>query len=76
MSEPTSRHITTSHCTKLRHKGMYCTADSHSPEEMARYRDPIEATAFWCALTQKAFGPDGLPANADCCSHGRGCCES
>ena len=40
-----------------------------------RYRDPIEATAFWCACTQKAFGPDGLPANAELCGEGRGCCE-
>ena len=70
-----SRHVGPSHCTKLRHKGMYCEADSHSAEEMALYRDPIEATAFWCACTQKAFGPDGLPANADSCGNSRGCCE-
>ena len=75
MSELTSRHTTSSHCLKLRHKGMYCTPDSHSDEEMAFYRDPIEATAFWCASTQKSFGPDGLPVSLEACAHGRGCCE-
>jgi hypothetical protein len=74
MSELTSRHVTVAHCTKLRHKGMYAHADSH-PEEMALYRDPIEATAFWCACTQKAFGPDGLPVTAELCAQGRECCE-
>ena len=74
MTTLTSRHVTPSHCAKLRHKGMYCEADSH-PEEMALYRDPIEATAFWCASTQKAFGPDGLPVTAESCCAGRECCE-
>lgn len=74
MSELNSRHVTASHCTRLRHKGMYCEADSH-PEEMARYRDHIEATAFWCACTQKNFGPDGMPVTAELCGSGRGCCE-
>jgi hypothetical protein len=53
---------------------MYCEADSH-PGEMALYRDPIEATAFWCACTQKNFGPDGVPVNPELCANGRGCCE-
>jgi len=74
MNQLHSRHVTTSHCANLRHKGMYCEADSH-PEEMALYRDPIEATAFWCACTQKNFGPDGQPATAELCASGRGCCE-
>jgi hypothetical protein len=74
MSELTSRHVTPSHCAKLRHKGMYAQADSH-PEEAAFYRDTIEATAFWCACTQKSFGPDGLPVTAELCATGRGCCE-
>jgi len=74
MTELTSRHVTPSHCMKLRHKGMYCEGDSH-PEEMALYRDPIEATAFWCARTQRPFGPDGLPVTAEFCSNGRDCCE-
>jgi hypothetical protein len=74
MTELTSRHVTASHCTKLRHKGMYCEPDSH-PEEMALYRDPLPATAFWCACTQKNFGPDGMPVTAELCAAGRGCCE-
>jgi hypothetical protein len=69
-----SRLVGPTHCLKLRHKGMYAEADSH-PEEMALYRDTIEATAFWCACTQKAFGPDGLPATAEHCAAGRACCE-
>ena len=39
MNELTSRHVTASHCLKLRHKGMYCEGDSH-PEEMALYLLP------------------------------------
>jgi hypothetical protein len=54
---------------------MYAHADSHSEEEMSPYRDPIESTAFWCACTQKAFGPDGMPVTAELCAAGRGCCE-
>lgn len=69
-----SRHVGPAHCTNLRHKGRYAEADSH-PEEMALYRDPIPATAFWCSCTQKAFGPDGLPVTAELCASGRGCCE-
>ena len=74
MNTLTSHHVTPAHCAKLRHKGMYALSDSH-PEEMVLYRDPIPATAFWCACTQKNFGPDGEPVSADACSHGRGCCE-
>jgi hypothetical protein len=74
MNTLTSRHVTPSHCAKLRHKGMYALADSH-PEEQELYRDPIAATAFWCACTQKSFGPDGMPVNAELCAAGRGCCE-
>ena len=69
-----SRHAGPAQCAKLRHKGMYAEADSH-PEEMARYQDHIAATAFWCASTQKAFGPDGMPVNAESCANGRDCCE-
>ncbi len=75
MNPLTSRHVTPVHCAKLRHKGMYAHADSHSEEEMRPYRDPIESTAFWCACTQKAFGPDGMPVTAELCAAGRGCCE-
>jgi hypothetical protein len=53
---------------------MYCEADSH-PEEVALYRDTIEATAFWCACTQKSFGPDGMPVTVELCAAGRSCCQ-
>jgi hypothetical protein len=75
MNPLTSRHVTPVHCANLRHKGMYCHVDSHSEEELSVYRDPIEATAFWCACTQKNFGPDGMPVTAELCAEGRGCCE-
>jgi hypothetical protein len=75
MNPLASRHVTAVTCAKLRHKGMYAHADSHSEEEMALYRDPIPATAFWCACTQKNFGPDGMPVTAELCASGRGCCE-
>jgi hypothetical protein len=42
---------------------------------MALYRDPIAATAFWCAFTQKNFGPDGMPVTVELCAAGRSCCE-
>jgi len=74
MSTPTSRHITPQHCSNLRHKGMYVLPDD-SDGLLDSYRDPIEATAFWCACTQKAFGPDGRPATAELCRAGRRCCE-
>ena len=58
----TSRHVTPPHCAHLRHKGMYVFAEP-TPETEA-YAEEIEATAFWCACTQKAFGPDGQPVGA------------
>jgi hypothetical protein len=69
----TSRHITPQHCTHLRHKGMYVFAEP-TPETEA-YAEEIEATAFWCSCTQKAFGPDGQPVGARHCGTGRSCCE-
>lgn len=69
----TSRLVGAQHCSQLRHKGMYVFADE-SPETA----DPtpgIESTAYWCACTQKAFGPDGEPVGAHCCTVGRACCE-
>lgn len=70
----TSRHLTTSHCSHLRHKGMYVGQDTDAAT-LALHRDSIEATAFWCLHTQKAFGPDGNPATAEACRSGRGCCD-
>jgi hypothetical protein len=69
-----SRHLTHQHCTQLRHKGMYVfaeTGDGESPDEAGA----IQSTAYWCACTQKAFGPDGRPVSATSCTDGRGCCE-
>jgi len=74
MTTLTSRHITPQHCANLRHKGMYVLPDD-SEGVMEAYRDPIEATAFWCGCTQKAFGPDGRPVTAELCRSGRHCCE-
>lgn len=75
MSHPplTSRHITAHHCAQLRHKGMYVFAERLA--EAAEYAEEIEATAFWCACTQKPFGPDGEPVGAASCCEGRGCCD-
>ena len=69
-----SHHVVPVHCANLRHKGMYVASDSHDGQ-LDGYRDHIEATAFWCAITQKAFGPDGRPATAELCKAGRRCCE-
>lgn len=75
MSHPTlsSRHVTPSHCRHLRHKGMYVRPETADLDPI--YRDAIEATAYWCVCTQKAFGPDGLPAAPGHCGEERGCCE-
>ena len=75
MSHPvvSSRHLTPAHCLHLRHKGMYVRPDTTDLDPI--YRDTIEATSYWCVCTQKAFGPDGLPAGPADCATGRGCCE-
>jgi hypothetical protein len=73
MNTLTSRHVTPAHCGNLRHKGMYVTGDPDPAAEA--YRDSIEATAFWCGCTQKAFGPDGKPVTAELCRAGRTCCD-
>ena len=64
-----SRHVTPQHCLNLRHKGMYVT------DTFASERDAIEPTAFWCACTQKSFGPDGQPVRPADCTAERHCCE-
>ncbi len=61
------------HCLKLRTKGMYIPA-LVDPDECTFY-DKYEASAYWCAMTQTGFGPDGEPAGPDDCRHGRGCCK-
>jgi hypothetical protein len=68
-----SRHITPQHCSQLRHKGMYVYAELEP--EATQYADGMEPTAYWCACTQKAFGPDGEPVGAKDCTAGRQCCE-
>jgi hypothetical protein len=68
----TSRHVTTSTCSNLRHKGMY-VYDEFSPENAEA--EDISATAYWCGCTQKPFGPDGEPVNKKDCAVGRSCCD-
>jgi hypothetical protein len=71
----TSPTVTGHHCVHLRHKGMYVMA-APDPDEHAFY-DRYDATAYWCACTQKGFGPDRAPVGPDRCAHGgvRSCCE-
>ncbi len=66
---PASRLVTPLHCSHLRHKGMYVMA-----EEDPDLTSVLGATAYWCAKTQKSFGPDGDAVGRDACQHGRGCC--
>jgi hypothetical protein len=68
-----SRLVTSTHCSHLRHKGMYVFTDP--TPEAAEYVEEIEATAYWCACTQKAFGPDGRSATLSGCDGARSCCE-
>jgi hypothetical protein len=67
--------VTVHHCEHLRHKGMYVMA-APDPAEHAFY-DRYDATAYWCACTQRGFGPDRAPVAPDRCAHGGGrpCCQ-
>jgi hypothetical protein len=65
--------VTSSHCTNLRHKGMYVMSVP-DPDE-SKFYDSYDATAYWCTCTQKGIGPDGQPVHADRCRPGRECCE-
>jgi len=69
---PKSRLVDGSHCTSLRHKGMYVMSEPDTDERL--FYDKFDATAYWCTCTQKAWGPDGKPVTADTCRPGRGCC--
>ncbi len=73
--KPTSARVTATHCGHLRHKGMYVLSEP-DPDEFTFY-DRYEATAYWCARTQSALGPDRDAVTAHGCRHssGRGCCE-
>ena len=70
---PTSRLVNASHCTHLRHKGMYVLTVP-DPDE-TRFYPAYDTTAYWCTCTQKAIGPDEQPVHADSCVEGRGCCR-
>jgi hypothetical protein len=56
-------------CNMLRTKtGYYRSPDGE------RLIDPESSTAcYTCVLTQRPFGPDGLPSNAQSCGPDRGC---
>ena len=60
------------HCLKLRTKQMYINAvvDPTAPTEY----DSNDGSAYWCVLTQTAFGPDRQPVRPDSCCDGRDCC--
>jgi len=61
------------HCLNIRHKGMFVTSGA-DPDEFTFY-DKYDSTAYWCAETQRGFGPDGGPVRPDCCSGERDCCK-
>ena len=56
-------------CGMLRTKtGYWCSPQGE------RLIDPESSTAcYTCVLTQRPYGPDGLPANARSCGPDRGC---
>lgn len=57
------------YCLMLRTKMGYFRSSSGD-----RLIDPESTTAcFNCLITQRPFGPDGMPANADYCSSDRAC---
>ena len=61
------------HCLKLRTKQMYINT-TVDPMEATLY-DQYEASAYWCALTQTALGPDRQPVRPDSCCESRDCCK-
>ncbi len=67
--------VTSGHCANLRHKGMYVMAVP-DPDEHT-FHDRYDATAYWCACTQRGFGPDRGMVGPSHCGHGgaRACCE-
>jgi hypothetical protein len=69
-----SRLVTHQNCSQLRHKGMYVFTEVEADDPL-QARDGLESTAYWCACTQKPFGPDGQPVSARSCTAERGCCE-
>jgi hypothetical protein len=65
MAEHTNRNF----CAMLRTKNAYSRSESG-----ARQFDPDSSTAcYTCVLTQRPFGPDGMPANTEYCGHTRAC---
>jgi hypothetical protein len=70
-----SRHLTAAHCSNLRHKGMFVLVGNMVQPGTHDQEDFLGTSSFWCECTQKAFGPDGEPANARDCLDGRKCCE-
>ena len=69
---PSSRLVTANHCAHLRHKGMYVMAEADPGDTAA---GSYEATSYWCAKTQRSFGPDGDIVGRHACRGHRPCCE-
>ena len=69
---PTSAKVGAAHCSNLRHKMMYVTAEP-DPNE-SKYFDAYDATSYWCTKTMGPVGPDGRPVHAEDCKAGRSCC--
>jgi hypothetical protein len=66
MNHSDSTTASGSPCQYCRSKEMY-----HSPP--GQEEDPFSSGIYWCAKTQDAFGPDGLPAGKSECCTGRSC---
>jgi len=65
MPEDTNRNF----CAMLRTKSAYFRSAAG-----ARLFDPDSSTAcYTCVLTQRPYGPDGMPANTDYCGATRRC---
>ena len=59
-------------CLYLRTKSAYF----RTPEG-ARIFEPESSTAcYTCLKTQRPYGPDGMPADANSCGDGRGCFDA
>lgn len=69
--QPNESRLPPGTCEHFATKGLYLAR-----EDKAQYESHFEAgtSSFWCVLTQKPYGPDGLEVAPEACGRSRACC--